>query len=109
MKVPSWNRTLGEVLNRQTVKMKLVSKNGTEYTTDVIQKLELVAIGSPTARKNENGQITGYSYAVYDPSNDLGNFSIVTSNLVEVKTVKKLEFLNVRGGWCAFFETVGLV
>lgn len=98
MQTPHWNRTLGEVLNRQTVKMKLVSKSGTEYTTDVIPKLDLIAVGSATAKKDENGRITGYSYQVYDSMNDLGNFSITTTNLVEVKTVKKMQFVNVRGG-----------
>lgn len=99
MKTPEWSRTIGQVLMCQEIKTKLVSKSGKEYTTEVIPKYPAIAIGSATEKKDsETGKTICYEYEVYDQAHDLGGFKITAPNLIEIKTVRKVEFENVRGG-----------
>ena len=98
MMTPSWSRSLGEVLDRQTVSVELTSKKGTKYSTDVLKSYDVIAIGSPTAKKDINGKITGYDYEVYDQVKDLGGFKVNATNLLDVMGMKRVRFENVRGG-----------
>lgn len=98
MKTIAWTRTLSEVLGVETERRTLTSKSGREYETDVVPKLSLIAIGSPTERKDENGNLTGYSYQVYDAKRDTGGFSITAPNRLDVKGMANVIFTGVRGG-----------
>lgn len=98
MKTIKWERTLSEVLRVPTERKTLTSKTGKEYETDVVPEISLIAIGSPTERKDEDGNITGYSYAVYDPKRDVGDFSITAPNNLPIKGMANVKFIGVRGG-----------
>ena len=95
-KIPTWNRTLSEVLNHPTKQIvKKSMRTGNTYTTDAIEQLELVCMGSPEGI-DKDGQ-KSYRYSVYDMANDL-EYSINCPNLVKVTGVKQLIFRNVVGG-----------
>ena len=88
----NWNRTLEEVLKHKTQPKIMVSeKTGNKYTTDVIPVLNVVSIGSIE-------EIDGkFKYSIVDTGNDL-EYTIKTSNKVDVKFGTILQFKNVRGG-----------
>lgn len=92
-----WVRTLAEVLKRETQEKEFTSKKGTTYTTDCVPQLNVIAVGTPTEKKDESGQITGYSYQVYDQKLD-ATFSISAPNLLEGSSFKGVAFIDVRGG-----------
>lgn len=92
-----WIRSLSEVLQRETQRKKFVSKKGSEYETDYIPRIDLVAIGSPTEKKDEGGKAKGYSYEVYDSLTD-ATFHISAPENLENCSFKTLAFLEVRGG-----------
>lgn len=98
MDKPTWSKTLEQVLLTKTAEAELVSASGNKYSTDVIPAYDVVVLGSPTAKKDLAGTITGYAYEVYDPNHDLGGFSITVPNLIQFKGMKKVRFTNVRGG-----------
>ncbi|MCT1180717.1 hypothetical protein EFM14_11295 [Lactococcus lactis] len=88
----NWNRTLGEVLKQKTQPKVMVSeKTGNEYTADVVPILNVVSIGSIE-------EIDGkFKYSIVDTNNDL-EYTIKTSNKVDIKFGTILQFKNVRGG-----------
>lgn len=92
-----WVRTLAEVLKRETQEKEFTSKKGTTYITDCVPQLNVIAVGTPTEKKDESGQITGYSYQVYDQKLD-ATFSISAPNLLEGVSFKGVAFIDVRGG-----------
>ena len=93
MAIPSWTRTLSEVLNHETQSRTLVSeKNGNEYTTDVIS--ELIVYSVSPAEETEDGK---YKYNITDVKNDL-QYTIKTKKRVDTHFGKTLKFYNVRGG-----------
>lgn len=98
MKKPIWTPKLGAVLFVETQRQKRKSKKGTEYETDVVPEYPCIIIGSPTEKHDEEGNITGYGYQVYDPIHDLGGFEIVAPNKLEGTTMSKAIFYGVRGG-----------
>lgn len=88
----NWNKTLEEVLKYKTeLKMYVSEKTGNEYQTEVIPVLKVVSIGSVESIGEE------YIYSIVDVNHDL-EYSIKTSNYVEVKFGTMLQFKNVRGG-----------
>lgn len=92
MAQPTWNRTLSEVLQQNTVRKTFTSeKTGNEYETDVIEKLEVVSTGSVE-------EIDGkYSYSVVDTVHQL-EYSIKTMKKLEVFFGAELVFADVTGG-----------
>lgn len=88
----NWNRTLEEVLKQPTTPKMLVSeKTGNEYSTDVVEILTVLSIGSIE-------EIDGkFKYSIVDTKNDL-EYSIKVPNKVEVKFGTLLQFKNLRGG-----------
>lgn len=88
----NWSRTLEEVLKQKTQTKVMVSeKTGNEYTADVVPVLNVVSIGSIE-------EIDGkFKYSIVDTNNDL-EYTIKTSNKVDVKFGTILQFKNVRGG-----------
>lgn len=88
----NWNRSLEEVLKQKTQSKVMVSeKTGNEYTADVVPILNVVSIGSIE-------EIDGkFKYSIVDTNNDL-EYTIKTSNKVDVKFGTILQFKNVRGG-----------
>lgn len=92
-----WVRTLSEVLKRETKEKEFTSKKGTTYSTECVPQLDVIVIGTPTEKKDENGTVTGYSYQVYDRKLD-ASFSISAPNLLEGVSFKAVAFLDVRGG-----------
>ena len=88
----NWNRTLEEVLKQPTTPKMLVSeKTGNEYSTDVVESLTVLSIGSIE-------EIDGkFKYSIVDTKNDL-EYSIKVPNKVEVKFGTLLQFKNLRGG-----------
>lgn len=88
----NWNRTLEEVLKQPTKpKMFISEKTGNEYTTDVVEHLTVLSIGSVE-------EIDGkFKYSIVDTKNDI-EYAIKTPNKVEVKFGTILQFSNVRGG-----------
>ncbi|MEW4353800.1 hypothetical protein AB1I63_02715 [Streptococcus pneumoniae] len=92
MAQPTWNRTLSEVLQQNTVRKTFTSeKTGNEYETDVIEKLEVVSTGSV---EEVDGK---YSYSVVDTVHQL-EYTIKTQNEIEVFFGAELIFSNVTGG-----------
>ncbi|NQQ32450.1 hypothetical protein HO875_02625 [Streptococcus suis] len=88
----NWNKSLAEVLKQKTQPQVLVSeKTGKEYTADVVPVLNVVSIGS---FEESDGK---FKYSIVDTINDL-EYSIKTSNKVDVKFGTILQFENVRGG-----------
>ena len=98
MRTPNWTPSLSQVTGKKTVFEEKVSAKGTTYTSEVIPAWELIVIGTPTEKKDAEGNIKGYSYQVYDASQDLGGFAITAPKRVEVKGMTKLIFKEVRGG-----------
>lgn len=98
MRTPIWTPTLKQVTGQNTVYMEKVSAKGTTYTAEVIPSWKVIAIGSPTEKKDSEGNISGYSYEVYDATQDLGGFSITAPEKVEVKGMSNVVFKQVRGG-----------
>ena len=98
MRNPNWTPTLAQVSGQKTVYMEKVSAKGTTYTAEVIPSWNLIAIGSPTEKKDSEGKVKGYSYEVYDVAQDLGRFSITAPEKVEVKGMTNVVFKQVRGG-----------
>lgn len=92
-----WIKPLDDVLGRKTEKKVFTSKKGTEYEADCIPQLDAIVIGTPTEKKDEHGQITGYSYQVYDQKLD-ASFSITAPNLLAGVSFKGVAFIDVRGG-----------
>lgn len=92
-----WIRSLSEVLQRETETKKFTSKKGTDYETACVPRLDLIAIGSPTEKKNEEGKVTGYLYEVYDQKLD-ATYHITAPENLENVSFKKVAFLEVRGG-----------
>ena len=87
-----WSRTLEEVLSQKTEQKVFISeKTGNEYVVDVIPILNVLSIGSYEVVDD------GYKYSIVDTTNDL-EYTIKTSNLVEVTFGTVLQFKNVRGG-----------
>lgn len=88
----SWNKTLSEVLKQQTRTVTLRSeKTGNEYQTDVVPILYVRSTGSVEKIDNK------YRYSVVDTKNDL-EYTIKTSNYIEVDFGSQLQFKNVKGG-----------
>lgn len=92
MAIPTWKRTLGEVLKHKTQATTMSSeKTGNKYTVDVIPDLQVVSTGSVV---NFDGK---FKYSIVDTKNNL-EYSIKTTNAVDVKFGTILHFRNVRGG-----------
>lgn len=90
---PVWTRSLSEVLKHNTKSVELVSeRTGKTYTTDIIEKLGVYAIGAPEAL--EDGK---YRYSVIDRDNNL-EYKIKAPNKVNSKFGDVLVVLNLRGG-----------
>lgn len=66
-------------------------KTGNEYTTDVVPVLNVLSIDS---LEEVDGK---FKYPVVDTKNDL-EYTIKTSNKVDVKFGTLLQFKNIRGG-----------
>ena len=99
MQVPNWTPKIDQVLGVKSERKMLRSKKGTEYETDVIPEYPCVIIGSPTEKHDENGDVNGYSYQVYDAVRDLGGFSITVPQKVESSNpITKVVFYGLRGG-----------
>lgn len=98
MRTPNWTPPLSEVTGQKTVYMDKVSAKGTSYTAEVIPSWKLIAIGSPTEKKDREGNISGYSYEVYDATQDLGGFTITAPEKVKVNGMTNVIFKQVRGG-----------
>lgn len=92
-----WTRTLGEVLQRETQRKNFKSKKGSEYETDYIPRIDAVAIGEPTEKRDGEGKVSGYSYEVYDKITG-ASFHITAPEKLEGASFKTLAFLEVRGG-----------
>lgn len=98
MRTPNWTPPLSEVTGQKTVYMDKVSAKGTSYTAEVIPSWKLIAIGSPTEKKDREGNVSGYSYEVYDATQDLGGFTITAPEKVKVNGMTNVIFKQVRGG-----------
>lgn len=98
MKKPIWTPIIGAVLSVATEKQERTSKKGTTYTTDVVPEYSCIAIGTPTEKHDENGNISGYSYEVYEPKTDMGGFAITAPEKLEIKGMANVIFYNLRGG-----------
>lgn len=99
MKVPNWTPKIDQVLGVKSERKMLRSKKGTEYETDVISQYPCIIIGSPTEKHDETGEISGYSYQVYDPAHDVGGFAITAPQKVENSNgMAKAVFYGLRGG-----------
>ena len=93
----TWTKKLKDVLDRATEKKAFTSKKGTTYEADCVPQLNVIAVGTPTEKKDETGAVTGYSYQVYDQKLD-ASFSITAPNLLEGVSFKGVAFFDVRGG-----------
>lgn len=92
MAKPNWQRTLQEVLGHKTTTVSAVSeKSGNEYKIDVISILEVVSVGS---YEEADGK---FKYSIVDTKNNL-EYTIKTSNKVDISFGTVLRFTNVRGG-----------
>ncbi|HEO8607577.1 TPA: hypothetical protein ACGO8I_000238 [Streptococcus suis] len=88
----SFTKNLQEVTHQVTETiMKVSPKTGNEYQAEVIKKLRVHAVSSPTEK---NGK---YTYSIIDTKNDL-EYSITAPNYVDAKYTTALEFTNVSGG-----------
>lgn len=92
-----WVRSLSEVLQRETQRKNFTSKKGTEYETDCVPRLDAIAIGEPTEKKDAEGKNAGYLYEVYDELTG-ASFHVSAPEKLEGASFKKLAFLEVRGG-----------
>lgn len=92
-----WVKPLDDVLGRKTVLKKFMSKKGTEYEAECVPQLDAIVVGTPSEKKDMEGQITGYSYQIYDAKLD-ATFSISAPNLLEGANFKNVAFIDVRGG-----------
>lgn len=89
---PTWKRTLEEVLKHKTQATIMSSeKTGNKYTVDVIPVLQVVSTGSVA---NVDGK---FKYSIVDTKNNL-EYTIKTTNAVDVKFGTILHFRNVRSG-----------
>ncbi|BCP61778.1 hypothetical protein NWE22_05305 [Streptococcus parasuis] len=87
-----FTKNLQEVTHQVTETiMKVSPKTGKEYQAEVIKKLRVNAVSSPTEK---NGK---YAYSIIDTKNDL-EYSITAPNFVDAKFTTALEFTNVTGG-----------
>lgn len=93
----TWTKKLKDVLDRATQKKAFTSKKGTTYEADCIPQLNVIAVGTPTEKKDETGAVTGYSYQVYDAKID-ASFTISAPNFVDGVSFKQVAFIDVRGG-----------
>ncbi len=93
----SWVRSLSEVTGYQTTQKQLLSKAGKPYTTDVIPKVELICMGSPEAVADENGQVTKYSYLLFDSKHNR-QWTVKAPQKLEITGVKMVVCYDVRGG-----------
>lgn len=92
MAKPNWKRTLSEVLKQKTETITQISeKTGNEYQIEIIPELSVYSVGSI---EENDGK---FKYAVVDIQNEL-EYSIKTTNKVEVKFGTLLQFRKVRGG-----------
>ena len=98
MRKPVWIPKIDQVLGVKSERRTLTSKKGTEYETDVIPQYSCVAIGTPTEKHNEDGSVSGYSYEVYVPSQDLGGFAITAPEKLDFKGMASVTFYGLRGG-----------
>lgn len=98
MRKPIWIPKIDQVLGVKSERKTLLSKKGTEYQADVIPSYSCVAIGTPTEKRDEDGSVSGYSYEVYVPSQDLGGFSITAPEKLSFKGMAPVTFYGVRGG-----------
>ena len=87
-----FTKNLQEVTHQVTEQiMKVSPQTGNEYQAEVIKKLRVHAVSSPTEK---NGK---YVYSIIDTKNDL-EYSITAPNQVDAKFAAQLEFTNVTGG-----------
>ncbi len=91
MAQPSWNKTLGEVLQHNTkTKIKKSENTGNDYTVEYVPKLEVVSTGSV---EEVNG---GYRYPIVDTVHQL-EYVIKAPNKLDVTFGSKLVFTEVTG------------
>mgnify|MGYP003426712533 CR=1 FL=1 len=95
-KSPIWTRTLSEVLGytTQTVQKKS-ERTGNLYTTEVIPRLEVVAVGEPEEVEKEG--VKHYRYSVYDMSKGL-EYKVTCPNFVKIGGVKQVVLTGLTGG-----------
>lgn len=92
MAQPSWNKTLAEVLQQETVTKTFISKStGKEYESETVEELEVVSTGSVEESKGQ------YNYSVVDTEHQL-EYTIKAPNFVEVAFGDILVFRDVVGG-----------
>lgn len=91
MAQPTWNKTLKEVLQQNTVMKTRKSAKGTEYDVEVVPHLEVVSTGSMEEHQGE------YRYSIVDTVHQL-EYMIKAPNKVDVAFGTELVFDEVSGG-----------
>ena len=98
MHKPVWIPKIDQVLGVKSERKTLLSKKGTEYETDVIPAYTCVAIGTPPEKHDENGNVSGYAYEVYNTQTDMGGFSITAPEELNFNGMAPVTFYGLRGG-----------
>lgn len=95
-KTPVWTRTIGEVLGYKTQTVQKKSeRTGNLYTTEVIPRLEVVAIGEPETVEKDG--VKHFRYSVYDMAKGL-EYKVSCPNLLQINGVKQVILTNLIGG-----------
>ena len=95
-KDPIWTRNLSEVLGYQTQTIQKKSeRTGNLYTTEIIPKLEVVAVGEPEEVEKEG--VKHYRYSVYDMKKGL-EYKVSCPNFVKIGGVKQVLLTKLTGG-----------
>lgn len=95
-KEPIWTKSLGEVLGYQTQTVQKKSeRTGNLYTTEVIPRLEVVAVGEPETVEKDG--VKHFRYSVYDMAKGL-EYKVSCPNLVKIGGVKQVILTGLTGG-----------
>lgn len=95
-KTPVWTRNLGEVLGYKTQTVQKKSeRTGNLYTTEVIPRLEVVAVGEPETVEKDG--VKHFRYSVYDMAKGL-EYKVSCPSLLKIGGVKQVVLTNLTGG-----------